>query len=346
MKVIGNDNVQGVVGCRTGESAAGSVFSAPRRRNLVFARVGRQSFHPHWLAGSGRDRNWDLQLSTWIPEIVDSTRVTDASGDFPIAFDPGVKYSSIARYFAENPQLLRQYDYIMLPDDDLLFEEGSITRLFDVCREHDLVLAQPALNLASYASYPIVLQCPSFRLRYSNYIEPMTPIFRSDYLAQILPHFERWPTGWGHDDVWSFLMADPNRASAVIDSEPVIHLRPLFTGELYETFRKRGMDPLRDVAEINSSFTNLRQGKKVYGGVSREGSRVGRAMTNLFNGLHLLRAAGGTRDPGGTRKTGLRMLSRIVTAIGYRPTAARFREEFIVNQPSELGEQEGRVCAS
>lgn len=293
---------------------------AGQRRNLVFARFGATSVHPYWLAEPAADRNWDLQLSTWIQDLAGLT-----DGDFPVHVDAGVKWGCIGRFFAARPELLDRYDYVHFPDDDLLFEAGSISRIFAICREHSLKIAQPAMRISSYASYPLVFECPAFRLRYANFVEPMGPVISTGHLRALLPYFTHWQTGWGLDDFWTLMMGNPRWAAAIIDSEPMLHIRPLQTGAIYTSFRTLGLDPSRDVAEIQANFTNVPQGKLVYGGVLRGGFRIGRKSTNLLNGLHLLRVASGAREPDRVRRAGLGMIARIVTKAGYRPAMATFR---------------------
>lgn len=294
--------------------------TASSRRNLVFARVGKTSLHPHWLSEPAADRNWDLQLSTWLPDLAE--QLTD--GDFPTWLHTGVKYTSICDFFAGHPELIDRYDYVMFPDDDLLFDTGALSRLFDICRSENLSLAQPALRPSSFTAWPIVLQAPRFKLRYTNYVEPMAPICRASYLPVLLPLFKRWPTGWGLDDVWSLLMPDVVRGSAIIDCEPMLHLRPLETGDIYKKFADLGMDPRRDWREIRASYDIAGKGKHVYGGVLQSGRRVGRKRANFLNGLHLLRSASSMREQRKTINTGIRLLSRMITSLRYRPKPARY----------------------
>lgn len=292
----------------------------PHRRNLVFARVGRTSLHHHWLTEPAADRNWDLQLSTWVPDLVDQL----TEGDFPVWFHAGVKYTSICDFFQDRPELLDRYDYVMFPDDDLMFDQGAISRLFDLCRGEKLSLAQPALRPSSYIAWPIVLQAPRFKLRFTNYVEPMAPICKASYLSALLPLFRRWPTGWGLDDVWSLLMPDVAYGSAIIDCEPMLHLRPLATGDIYKAFTDLGMDPKRDWQEIRASYVIPGEGKHIYGGILQSGRRVGRKRANFLNGLHLLRSASAMRDQRRVINTGIRLLSRTILSVGYRPKPARY----------------------
>jgi len=283
-------------------------------RNLVFARVGGLSLHRNWLLEAKASRNWDLQLSTYDEQLSDLD-----GGDFPLSVDTGTKWDSVCRHLRANPDLLDRYDYIMFPDDDLLFEPSGITSLFEVMASHDLDIGQPSLLPSSHISYPVTTYCPAFRLRYANYVEPMCPIIRADYLRTLLPVLDRWPTGWGQDDIWTMMMAKPAYRAAFIDVSPILHTRPLYIGAVYKTFEKLGMNPEGDLKEIRSSFRGLPQPKLIYGGITRSGRKVGRIEANIRNGLHLLHTANAMRSPSDVRRVGYGMLMRTVTQMGYRP---------------------------
>jgi hypothetical protein len=284
------------------------------QRFLVFARVGRLSLHRNWLVEPKTTRNWHLQLSTY-----DRTLQDLEEGDFPLSIDTGTKWDSICRYVRARPEILDQYDYIMFPDDDLLFEPSGINTLFETVSGWNLDIAQPSLLPSSHVSYPITMHCPKFLLRYTNYIEAMCPIIRTDYLRTLLPMIERWPTGWGQDDIWAMLMPDPTYRAAFIDAAPVLHTRPLYTGDIYKTFKALGMDPEEDLRAVRRSFNGLPKPKLIYGGVSSSGKRCGRLMTNVRNGLHLLRIAPGLRMARDAKRVGCGMILRSITHAGYRP---------------------------
>jgi hypothetical protein len=283
-------------------------------RNLVFARVGRLSLHRNWLVEPKASRNWDLQLSTYDEQQSDLD-----DGDYPLSVDTGTKWDSACRYLRANPDLLDRYDYIMFPDDDLLFEPNGLSNLFDLMTSNDLDIGQPSLLPSSHISYPVTAHCPGFTLRYSNYVEPMCPIIRTDYLRTLLPILARWPTGWGLDDIWTMMMAKPAYRAAFIDASPILHTRPLYTGAVYKTFERLGMNPEGDLREVRSTFRGVPQPKLIYGGITDGSRKVSHLAANIRNGLHLLRAASAMRKPREARRAGYGMLIRTVTQIGYRP---------------------------
>lgn len=285
-----------------------------RRPYLVFARVGRLSLHRTWLVEPKDDRNWDLQLSTYDKGLADLD-----DGDSPLSYDMGTKWDSICRYFRDQPELLDRYEYIMFPDDDLLFDPGNISRLFAISAQNSLDIAQPSLMPSSHISYPITAHCPDFLIRYSNYIEAMCPVIKTSYLRLLLPSIERWPTGWGQDDIWAMLMPNPVYRAAFIDAAPMIHTRMLYSGEIYKTFKRLGMDPEADLRDVRRSFDKLPKGKLIYGGITAEGKRIGRAAANARNGIHLVRISAAMRCRADAFRVGCGMIARILTRWRYRP---------------------------
>jgi Protein of unknown function (DUF707) len=285
------------------------------RKFLVIGRVGDSSLHKNWIADVSCDRNWDLQLNAYGK---DEARVQD--GDLPTVIDRGTKWDSIVRHLKGQPELLDRYTYILIPDDDLLMQTRDINRLFEIAVEYDLSLAQPTLSIESYISYPILLRCPQFKLRYSNFLESQACCFRSSYLKTLLPMFEKYSTGWGVDLIWTMLMKEPAFRAALVDEVPMTHTRPLYSGGLYRDLANKSNDPRRELAELTSRFANLPGAMIVYGGVLKNGQRVGGSLARLVNGLYLLSVARRSKLPFNTARMGAAMLLRIFTKMGYRPT--------------------------
>lgn len=287
------------------------------RRNLVLARVGDRSLHRHWLIDGG-ERSWDLQLNAYgngAAQLEDQ--------DLPTVIDHGTKLDSIARHLRAHPQLLEQYDYVLLPDDDLLMSAGDIDRVFAIMREHDLTVAQPSLTIDSFIDYAIFLHCPQFKLRYTNYLEGMACCFKASYLRELLPLFERYVSGWGISHVWTLLMPDPAYRAAIIDEVPMTHTRKHHSGPLYRQFAARGVDPYAEMRQLMASYSNTPTQMVIYGGVLADGRRTGAMAAQLRNALHLLRVA---RRSGIQRKAlrkGLRLLAQVVSHARYRPARLR-----------------------
>ncbi len=287
-------------------------------RHLVIARVGDNSLHGHWIAGGRAARDWDIQLNAFGRQAA-----ALAPGDLPTVVDPGTKLDSLARHLRAMPALLEDYDYILLPDDDLLMGPGDIDRIFAAMRRHDLLIGQPALTPDSHIGHPIFLHCPGFRLRYTDYLEGMACCFRSDYLRQLLPLFERYPSGWGISHLWALLMEAPYRRAAIIDEVRMVHTRPFHSGPLYCSLAAGGISPAAEVAAVRADYAGVPRRMTVYGGLREDGRSCGAGETLWRNGLHLLGAAPAARNRQRMLRKGTDMLARAVLDAGYRPRPLR-----------------------
>jgi hypothetical protein len=118
-----------------------------RPRNLVVARVGRNSLHPLWV-DRGAPRDWDLVLCPYEP-------VDPADGVDCVVGDviPGPKWAGL-RALLNGWEGWRDYDYVWLPDDDIFADQTTISRMFAAAHGVGLDLFAPALHETSaYAHF-------------------------------------------------------------------------------------------------------------------------------------------------------------------------------------------------
>ncbi|MDH3380985.1 MAG: DUF707 domain-containing protein [Gammaproteobacteria bacterium] len=287
------------------------------RKYLVFARVGAKSLHHEWLIGE-EDRLWDIQLSQYDddPEI-------GKGGDLPLSVDKGTKWDSIYRYLTGHIELLDRYRYMMFMDDDLSISCDAINRVFRICEEYDLYVAQPALHPDSYFCYPILLQCSMMKLRYGNFVECMAPALRTDYLRTILPQMSDLQSGWGIDQLWTVFMEEPSFRSAIIDAVTVLHTRPHAVGDVYNAFQKKRVDPERELRERLDAFEGVPERMLVYGAITKGGAQLNGGIARLLNGAYLTVTTPRYKDKRRAIRSGLGMIVRSVTQAGYRPTQVR-----------------------
>ena len=190
-------------------------------RNLVIVRAGDNSLHRGW----GADEpgcEFDLIVSYF--------------GSDPSAFrlpherrvdQKGGKWDGLYALFRQQPDLLDQYRYFWLPDDDLEADRSTIEAMFASMRRLDLDIAQPSLTLDSYFSHLPFLRCESFEFRFVDKIEIMAPCIRADILAKVLPLFQHSMSGFGLDSIWTRLGQDNRRRAAIFDSLSIRHTRPV-----------------------------------------------------------------------------------------------------------------------
>ncbi len=79
----------------------------------------------------------------------------------------------------------RDDDYVWLPDDDILTDHATITRMFSVARALGLDLFAPALTEDSHAHFTTMRNRSSVG-RWTGFVEIMVPAFSVPALEELL----------------------------------------------------------------------------------------------------------------------------------------------------------------
>ncbi len=205
-------------------------------RDLVIARVGRNSLHRAWI-DAGTPRDWDLYLCPF-QEIPPQTGVDCTVGEVI----PGPKWTGL-RTLLNEWDGWRDYDNIWLPDDDILASQDTISAMFEAATALQLKLFTPALQESSHYGHYIIMRNRNFFARRVSFVEIMVPGFSRPALEQLLPTLDlsTFGWGWGLEPVWAKLLDYEDLG--ILDAVPVLHTRPV--GKL------RDADLHRRMAEEN-----------------------------------------------------------------------------------------------
>jgi hypothetical protein len=261
-----------------------AISSGPVSRNLIVVRAGDRSLHGAWLEGA-RAGHYDLIVSYFGSDTERYRTPEEHRVDYR-----GGKWDGLYAVFAGDPGLLERYDYFWFPDDDIETDSATIAEMFRLMALYDLALAQPALTHDSYFSILLCLQSPSFRLRYSDFIEIMVPCLRRDLLKIVLPLFRDTRSGFGLDFVWTRLLPDNSRKAAVLDCVTVRHTRPV-GGELHRNIANSGGSTADEMKRLMSRFRIKQPRYMVYAGLTSSGAMVvERWRLALMMGADYLRA--------------------------------------------------------
>jgi len=238
-----------------------------RKRFLVIVRAGDRSLHPRWTS-SPATRSWDLVVSYYGRDPVlyrdaSARRIDDA----------GAKWPGLHRLLCRE-RFWRDYDYVWLPDDDLAIDEPGVNALFATVAAHDLALAQPALSWSSFYSHPVTIRHPSFRLRFTDFVEIMAPCFARGALETCLETMAESASGWGFDWTWPRQVGAPERRCAVIDDVVVTHTRPV-GGPNYDALRDSGITPVAEAQSLRRRH-GIAPGERprVLAAIDRAGTRL------------------------------------------------------------------------
>lgn len=188
--------------------------------NLVIVRAGDSSLHEGWLTPPA-DRNFALAISYYGAEPERWRGGADV-----LVHQPGPKWLPLADFVDEHWEWVRQFEYVALPDDDLGATATDWNRLFAAMREFDLDLAQPSLGYDSHWTHQITARRPALRLRTTNFVELMTPVFSLWALERCLPTFRMSPSGFGLDLVWPAVLQRAGRRLGIVDEVAFEHTRP------------------------------------------------------------------------------------------------------------------------
>lgn len=200
-----------------------------RRKNLVVLRAGSQSLHTTWAQNiEDRDRNWDLCISWYGNEASFANR---SASEYAILYK-GPKWHGIYQICYQDSPIFK-YEYVAFPDDDLMMTWRDINKMFIIASENRLELSQPSLTPTSYIAHPITRQQPDKILRFTDFVEIMTPIFSKKALERCYGTFYLGNSGWGLDNIWPVVMGGHRHRIGIIDAVAVRHTRP--TGANYDT---------------------------------------------------------------------------------------------------------------
>ena len=150
-----------------------------------------------------------------------------------MSFEKGPKYHGLFEFIEANLERLRQYDLIALPDDDLQFVQGDWSEVFRKVQATGAALAQPSLDRRSFWMHDLLLQRRRFDHREVDFIEVMTPVFRTDFLLEMYHDFKINGSSWGLDYVWSSRAKETGRKLVVLDTCAILHTRRVGKGGQY-----------------------------------------------------------------------------------------------------------------
>ena len=194
---------------------------AGARRDLVIVRANEASQHVHWPKNiTNEDRTWDLMVSFYGSG---ENFGTDPNAEYQV-HQLGWKYAAIHSLFYDASPLWT-YKRFALVDDDIMTTWRDMNEMFALFTEFDLALAQPALS--GHVIHPITLPNKDYLLRFTSFVEVMTPWFSRDALRTCLPTFLGNDRGFGMDHIWPKLLGEPRNKLAIVDKIVVEHTRPL-----------------------------------------------------------------------------------------------------------------------
>lgn len=192
--------------------------------NLTIGVIGDESLHDHWI-----DDRHDLFLVYYGDNESNKDKYKKQADHYCEL--KGTKFNIIHELYKKHEQIINQYDYIWIPDDDVFMYPEDINSLFETVRKYNLDLAQP--SIIGYYSVPITLPCPCHILRYTNFVEQMCPCFHIEAFKKLHNTFNVSKSCWGIELLWNLKLGKPTDKIAIIDDVVAMHTRPVYCGDNY-----------------------------------------------------------------------------------------------------------------
>lgn len=211
-------------------------------RNLIIVRSGDASLHGSWLGNTPDDRNFDMHVSYF------GKRGTPMPLDehMSVSYDyQNNKWPGLAAAVQSGAFSLDDYDYVALPDDDIVASAQLWNRGFELVREYGLAGCQLSLDHDSFFGWIDTLHRPGLKLRYVSAIEFMVPIISVELFKKMLPYFPMENNVWAMDAIAYNIQKDSPRSLAVLDAVKILHTRAFWTGPLYDHLRDMQRAPER-----------------------------------------------------------------------------------------------------
>lgn len=214
-------------------------------KNLVIVRAGDTSCHPSWLEGG------KSEFDFWISYYGDTPgRFKEQASYYECI--KGAKWPPICDLLDLKWRDVYEYDYVCIPDDDLIASAADWNKLFELTHKYSLDISQPSLD--GHINWPITKHQNGKILRYVNRVEIMTPLFSRRVYDLIFPTFKINASCWGLDALWGKMLPYPTYKLAVIDAVIFRHTRKGGTGPLVDVFKAMKVDSFKEADEIEAKY--------------------------------------------------------------------------------------------
>lgn len=218
----------------------------------VYLQCGEDSVWRDWQPS--QDQPWHLLINHY-----DSTY----QGKIPCNVEfrqagalPGTKFTSFSDILITYTHIFDPYQYILMLDDDVYFQNGDISRLFSIVQQHEWEMALASLSTDSFCSFPVFFNHKSSGFRQVNGVEIMMPVYSTRILGIVRQLISESISGWGFDAALSMLAASQGFHAAVVDDIIAQHIRPINadTGQYYQMLHRAQIYPEIEFTHLQKKY--------------------------------------------------------------------------------------------
>jgi hypothetical protein len=223
-------------------------------KTLIFSSVGDHPLATESLVNSTREQEFDLAIAFYGNKAADKRLISAARWFRQMR---GGKFQNFAKFMADEPHALQQYDYVFIPDDDIRFDAKMLRRLIAATQHYNL-------NVSSFShcwsgkpsAIKQMMQADhQSGMMISNFVEMGFPLFKSDVINSFLAAFRPIAdqlTGWGTDFVFASSCWSPEKPFGIYHGEAVRN-----------AFDCERSDQVREIERIQSARDRERAWEKI-----------------------------------------------------------------------------------
>ena len=165
------------------------VRSQNRKRWLVFTSAGDQSNVKQWYR---QNKDFDIMVVYYGNTQFSFKNIVDVYEERKDG-----KFANL-QYFLQ--KISKDYEAIAVFDDDIEIKSESISQLFKFREKYDVGIVSPTFK-PYHRSYASLVPVDGSTIRYVDFVEMNTPLFRRDILDGFMKEFDPIIKGWGAD-IW------------------------------------------------------------------------------------------------------------------------------------------------
>jgi len=229
-------------------------------KNLIVCICGDQSMHKIW---TDKNPNFDLFVVYY-----GETEGKFANHGKYYTTSKGTKFVILADVVERYEEVFASYDNICIPDDDLYITAYDWNRFFAIFNAYMLSIAQP--SIMGWQCMMTSAHNPNYILRYTNWVEIMTPCFSQETFQKCRKTFRENRTNWGIDYMWPKLLGYPEDKIAIVDDVVAIHTRPCFFGDTYWRNKNSAESAYEEIKDLSKKYEIDLEDIVEYGGIKRK----------------------------------------------------------------------------
>ena len=111
----------------------------------------------------------------------------------------GSKFQNFYYFYNKYQDIINEYEFFFILDDDIIFEPNDINKMFDYAKKYDLLICQPSFTDSSATSWEITKNKPFVKLTYTSFVEVNTPLFKKEAIDKLMTVYDPILIGWGID---------------------------------------------------------------------------------------------------------------------------------------------------